>query len=104
MYIYGDFETSKARLMNVQLIKCNNETRVEKDCLPEEDIKDFLRDKWLILFNNNIRFDSKYYNEDSVVRESYMTWIPVNTQFQQSIPYKAHRSQLFLQDKIFDLD
>ena len=29
MYIFGNFESYKARLMNVQLIKCNNETRVE---------------------------------------------------------------------------
>ena len=98
MYIYGDFESIKARLMNVQLIKCNNDTRVEKDCLPEVDIRKFLRDKWLIFFNNQIRFDSQNYNEDSILGESRMTWIPVNTQFQQSIPYKTHRSQLFLQD------
>ena len=81
MYIYGDFESSQARLMNVQLIKCNNETRVEKDCLPEVDIKAELRNKWLILFGNNIRFEPQSYNEESIVRESHMTWIPVNTQF-----------------------
>ena len=47
----------------------------------------FLRNKWLIFFNSVIRFDSKNYNEDSIVGESRMTWIPVNTQFQQSMPY-----------------
>lgn len=33
-----------------------------------------------------------------------MTWIDVNTQFQQSTPYKVQRTEILLQDEIIDLD
>lgn len=66
MYIHGSYDSYTSRLLNVQLIKCNNETRVEKDCAPPEEITSFLRNKFFITLANQITFNPNNYGEESV--------------------------------------
>ena len=48
MYISGDYSSASARLMNIQLIKCHGHDY----CASDEEIKAFLRDKYLIILYN----------------------------------------------------
>ena len=73
--IYGDFNSLKARNLDMQLIRCHD----RPDCKSEVEITAFLRNKYLILFHNEIRFDSDKYGAEAIVQESRLRWIPINT-------------------------
>ena len=51
--INGNFDTSVADLLNIQLIKCNSRS----DCKSDEEILAFFRNKFLVILYNTIRFD-----------------------------------------------
>ena len=51
----------------------------ETFCKTEEEIDDFMRGKYLLLLNNQIRFDAQEYNEDSIKMESRIRWITLST-------------------------
>ena len=99
MHINGDFNSDEARLINIQLIKCKG-----TDCASPEEIETFFRGKYLLFFYNQIRFDSKYFHENAIIRESYVRWINVNTQVAQSIPFQVSKTGVFLQDGLLNLD
>ena len=77
MYLYGDYNTRKARLISIQLIKCTGHTY----CKTDEEILEFLRDKWIMLLVNQIRFDSEGFDEATSNPEARVKWIPINTQY-----------------------
>ena len=56
-------------------------------CVSEEELKDFLRDKFILLLHNQIRFESRYFKEAAIVTESFLQWITINTQVRQSVPF-----------------
>lgn len=76
LYLYGDYNSYKASQFNVQLIRCHD----RDDCKSEEEITAFLKNKFLLLLWNQVRFDSRYYKEEAIKQESRIMWIPVNTQ------------------------
>ena len=76
MYIYGDYSSSKARLLDIKLVRCHGHDY----CASDEEITAFLRDKFIVLLYNQILFDANEYNENSVLEQSLLQWIPVNTQ------------------------
>lgn len=82
MYINGSYDSYTARLLNVQLIKCNNETRAEKDCKTPEEIRGFLRNKFFITLSNQITFNPNFYGAESIKGDSRITWLPINSQYQ----------------------
>ena len=57
LVLRGDFNSYQASLFNVQLKKCTD----RPDCKSPEEITQFLRDKWLLVLYNHIRFDSRKY-------------------------------------------
>jgi len=88
----------------VQFIKCNKELHPDIECKSDEEITEFMRDKWILLLYNQIRFDSNYYGEEAIIQESRIMWVPVNSQIQQSLPFKIMKTKLFLQDESINLD
>ena len=60
--------------------------------------------KFLYMLYNQKRFQPQKYGEESVVAESNGVWLPVNTHFQQTIPYRISKTQVELQDEHVDLD
>ena len=75
------------------------------DCKKDEEITKFLKNKFLLLIFNQVRFDSRYFGEEAIIPESKINWVPVNTQIQQTIPFKVSTTELFLQDvKTINLD
>ena len=75
LFIYGDYNSLKARNMDMQLIRCHDRL----DCKSESEITAYLRDKFLILMHNEVRFDSNKYGSEAIIQESRLQWIPVNT-------------------------
>ena len=77
-YVYGNFNSDNARMLYIEIVKC-----VGLDyCANDDEIKDHLRGKYLNLMNNRRRFDSRYFLEDSLLVESLLTWVPIQTQIQ----------------------
>ena len=97
LFLHGDYNSLTANQFNVQLQRCHDRS----DCKSEAEIDAYLRNKYLIFFYNQIRFDSRHYGKASIVPESRLNWVQVNTQVQQTIPFKISSTQLYLQDHTF---
>ena len=57
-------------------------------CKDTEEIKAFIRNKYLVLLYNQIRFDSNSYENEAMVPESRLKWIPINSRLPLSVPYE----------------
>ena len=100
MSLYGDYNSLSARTMRVQLMRC-----LGKDyCKSEEEINQFMLDKYLLMLNNQIRFDSTLFGSESIIMESRISWFRVSAFVQYDYPFKVQRTEVLLQDKIADLD
>ena len=100
MYIYGDFDSSQARLIQMQLVKCTGHSY----CKPQSEITEFLRNKWMLFFYNEKVFDQDFYQHESFKELSQIKWISVNTQWQQTLEYKFTMTEVSLQDMVVNLD
>ena len=49
-------------------------------CKSDTEITKFLRNKFFIILYNQKRFDSADFSEDSILKESKVLWLPINTQ------------------------
>ena len=66
MYIYGDFNSGKVNMLNVQLVRCNSEMHPDVECKSDEEITKFFQNKFIILITNEVRFDSSEYGMDAI--------------------------------------
>ena len=78
MFLRGDYNSNTANQFNVQLQRCHD----RPDCKSEAEIDAYLKNKYLIILYNQIRFDSRYYGQDSIVPESRLHWVQVSSQIQ----------------------
>ncbi len=74
--VYGDFNTQAGLLFNVQFIKCHD----RPDCKSKKEITAFLRNKFIVVLANQIRFNPARMGESSFVAESVTYWEEINTQ------------------------
>ena len=64
----------------MQLKRCvTTETLI---CKSDEEITKFFRAKYLLVLKNERRFDENLYGRDSIIAESKIEWLAVNTQAQ----------------------
>ena len=84
MHIHGDYSSYKARLINLQFVRCEGHDY----CRSPEEIALWLQDKFILLLFNQIRFDSFQYAYDSIVKSSDLIWLPMSTQFVQTYPFE----------------
>ena len=54
MYLYGDYNSPEARLIQLKLEICLD----KPICKPQDEIMEFMRNKFLVLLFNQINFDS----------------------------------------------
>ena len=66
MRINGDWDSNSARLIDLKLAKCHGHSY----CKTDEEITDFMKDKFLLLLYNKIRFDGNLYGQEAFVEES----------------------------------
>ena len=60
-FIFGDYNSVSANLINIQLVKCNNVTQPGVECKSDEEILNFFRGKYILLLYNENRFNSQFY-------------------------------------------
>ena len=60
--------------MNFQLVKCHGHDY----CKSDEEIRAHLRNKFVLMLQNQIRFEPRNIREEAAVKESRLTWIPIN--------------------------
>ena len=58
MYISGTYNSDKAHLMNIQLVRCSEVDELELgiECKSEAEISDFMSNKFLYMLYNQRRF------------------------------------------------
>ena len=105
--MYGDYNSDKARLINIQLVRCHDGGYFAENgitCKSQDQITDFLRNKFLLMLYNQKRFAPGAFKDQSIVEEARLLWTMVNTQIRQTIPFKVSKTHVFLQDKDIDLN
>ena len=48
LFLYGDFNSPKASLFNIQFKKCKD----RPDCKTEDELRTFLKNKWILFIYN----------------------------------------------------
>ena len=84
--INGDFSSTNGRQLDMQLIKCSGGPA--NGCKTDEQIISYFRNKWILMYYNQIRFDSFEFGLDAIQTESQIKWLPINTQQQTTYPFK----------------
>ena len=100
MKLYGDFNSQAARLIDFQLIKCHDQDY----CKSDEEIMEFMKNKFILMLSNKVRFDPEKYSTEAFVEESVLEWITINTQVTITLPYSLITSEARLIDAQIDLD
>lgn len=65
-------------------------------CKSDEEIREWLSGKWIVLLYNQIRFDQEQYFEASRIQEARISYIGVNSQARQINPHKIQVTSLEL--------
>ncbi len=72
--ISGSYDAEEGRMIYIRLsYKC----KVENECTEEEKSKKLFRGGWVFFVNNRIRFDNRKYEDEALVKEVELMWIPV---------------------------
>ena len=74
---FGNFNSYKAKQPTLYLEMCMG--GAEKGCEEEADIKEWLRDKYILVLSNQMVFDAERYDTGKIKSESMLTWFKVNT-------------------------
>ena len=62
--LQGDYNSYKTSALQIVFEKCNNATISPRDsCYSEQNITDFLRRKFIIVYQNQIRFNAQQYDD-----------------------------------------
>ena len=56
--------------------------------------------KFIMVVNNQMRFNDFDYSEDRIIRESALTWIPISSMVRTYIGYKLQITDIDVQDHI----
>ena len=79
LVVYGSYSSIQAQNLAIQFVKCDPQLRT---CASEEELAAFLKRKSIITLQNTVLFDPNGYEEDNkMIRESYLIYHPVNSQF-----------------------
>ena len=101
MRMQGDYNSETASLIHIKIEKCTDHDY----CKSEEEIDEFFKtDKYMLMLNNQIRFDSNKHEEESIIRESVLQWLPLDIEGLFSQQYQLKTGESNLQDLIVDFD
>ena len=68
------------------------------DCKSEDEIREWLKLKFIVLLYNQVSFNASGYGPDSKVRDSRFAYIPFSSRIRERYRYKISFSELELQD------
>ena len=99
--LQGDYNSVRAQSLVLNFEKCQNSTS-GTICKSPEDIIMWLRRKFVLVNSNRMRFSTRDYDSKSkVVKESFLNWVPINSQLREEVVYKIYLTDLYLQDNHF---
>ena len=49
------------------------------DCRSDAEIDEFFRNKYLVAIHNQKKFDHDNFEEESIIKESILTWISISS-------------------------
>ena len=97
--VKGTDQSLSAQLLSIQFVACdyiNNST-----CKSYEEIRQFMRRKFVITYENQSIFKLDKYDHRKITRESNLVWHPMNTVLKQETVTQVHISEVTMQDKYF---
>ena len=66
MVIWGDYNSQEAQQIAFRFQMCTGHDY----CKNETEVREWLRRKFIVVFHNQIKFDSQVYGKGAVVKES----------------------------------
>ena len=101
--VQGDYNSPTTRSFVLLFEKCSSENDNFKDvqCKSDDEIKQWLARKFILILQNNERFSTRLYGDEKVAKESRTVWIPINSQVREEIVYKVQLTDLRLQDNYY---
>ena len=86
--LWGDYNTEKAQNLMVMFEMCEGRA----DCKSEEEIRDWLKQKFIVLLYNTVSFDPSGYDQDTLIRESKFHYVPFSSRIRERKRYKIEFS------------
>jgi hypothetical protein len=74
--IYGNWNSDVGSFLYFQLERCDPSKR--DDCKGKRAEREYLKDKYLVMAYNQMRFNNGVYGSDSVETEQALEWININ--------------------------
>ena len=74
--IWGDYNSAKAMQLSVRFKMCEGETW----CESEENIRKWLKQKYIVILYNQVNFEHNKFHQDSFKEESRLSYIPISSQ------------------------
>ena len=97
--IQGDYNSPKARMFVIHFEKCSNSDEQFDgiECKDQSEITEWLQRKFILTYTNQKRFIREQFNQnDKIVSEARVNWIPINTQIREEVNFRASLTQLNL--------
>ena len=85
--ISGDYNSETARLINIQLKRCEGQ-----GCKSESEITDYFRNKFLLVLMNEAHFKTDKFGQARVLPEARLSWIRINTYAPQTMPFSVQQT------------
>ena len=100
--VQGDYNSPRARQLVFLFERCDPETFTQGECQSDEAITDWIRRKFVIIYFNQMRFNTLEYAENGKIsREAKLVYIPINSQLREEIVYQVQLTNLQLQDEYY---
>jgi hypothetical protein len=74
--LVGNWNTESAKVLEFYFEKCDSEKR--ETCKSEEEVQEWMKDKYLILAYNRQLFMTDKFGEKRFKKNSYLDWLPVD--------------------------
>ena len=97
--VHGDYNSHTVSHFQIHLVKCDPDQRTT--CKSEEEITEWLKRKFIIVVNNQRRFNQHEYGVNKVTSESLFTWFPIKSTDRQEKVNVINSEELLLQDKTY---
>lgn len=78
LVIYGDYNSAKAQQLAVTFRMC--ESSDPEYCHSEEETREWLMRKFIVLLHNQIRFAPLDFFEETKIKEARLLYIPISSQ------------------------
>ena len=94
--IWGDYNSLATQQLSVRFRMC-----VGHDyCESEENIREWLKRKFVLIAFNEIRFELNGFGQRVSHKISKLLYLPINSQVREIVPYNVQLTELELQDNI----